>query len=88
MSTDTDKPVSSTPGVQTSPDTKPSDTPDYGTMNRELLAERLRKAYYTHDRTTSQTWYYESYIAPSPAGDEWLNVANEAIGALLGDASE
>lgn len=53
---------------------------DWGEVNRELLAERLRKAYHAID---SQEWYYENYVATRPIEEAWINVANDAIAALL-----
>lgn len=55
-------------------------TSDWGEINRELLAERLRKAYHS---INSQEWYYENYIAPRPIEEQWIAVANDAIAALL-----
>lgn len=75
-----------TDSTDTAPETAPeseesSPTPDWGSMNRELLAERLREAYH---KTNSQLWYYENYVKPMPVGDSWLAVADDAIDALLG----
>lgn len=84
MSTKTVTPAP-TPAVREASSQEPTDRPDWGTMNRELLAEQLRADYHASE---TQAWYYESYVKPRPIEDGWIAVANKAISILLETPSE
>lgn len=68
-----------TPGIAHVSEEPTHERLDWGDMNRMLLAERLRKAYHENN---SQEWYFKNYVEPTPVGDEWKAVADEALLAL------
>lgn len=70
-----------TPGaVQEGEVASPEERVDWGQVNRQLLADKLRKAYF------ERTPLYPDQGTPTTVDEQWLNVANEAISEILGDA--
>ena len=55
-----------------------TERPDWGQVNREILASKLRKAYF------ERTPLYPDRGPATTADEQWLNVADEAISEILG----
>lgn len=53
-------------------------TSDWGEINRELLARRLRTTF-----LTTSPFHDERDRMPEEIEQQWINVANDAIAALL-----
>lgn len=70
MSTDTQAPTEVMPSEVASRGSRP----DWGDMNRELLARRLRTAF-----LQSSPFYDHRDVEPKEIEKQWLKVADEAI---------